>query len=96
MEMTVMTVMTACAVNLLNTYQEVNMENLCYLTEEEVPISGTVLVGRLPSGEEIVARKLRKVRGQPRQWELLIDRGSSEAARVILEALKRMTKETGE
>ena len=72
------------------------MENLCYLTEEEVPISGTVLVGRLPSGEKIVARKLRKVRGQPRQWELLIDRGSSEAERVIYEALKHIIEEKGE
>ncbi len=72
------------------------MEILCYLTEEKVPISGTVLVGRLPSGEEIVARKLRKVRGQPRQWELLIYRRSSEAERVIAEALGLMPKEKGE
>ena len=94
--MTVMTAMTASAASLLNTYQELNMEILCYLTEEKVPISGTVLVGRLPSGEEIIARKLRKVRGQPRQWELLIDRGSNEAKRVIYEALMRMAKEKGE
>ena len=94
--MTVMTAMTASAASLLNTYQELNMENLCYLTEEEVPISGTVLVGRLPSGEKIVARKLRKVRGQPRQWELLIDRRSSEAERVIAEALGLMPKKKGE
>ena len=94
--MTVMTAMTAFTVNLLNTYQEVNMEIQCYLTEEEGPLSGTVLVGRLPSGEEIVARKLRKMRGQPRQWELLIDRGSSEAQEVIWQALMRMAKEKGE
>ncbi len=91
-----MTAMTASAASLLNTYQEVNMENLCYLTEEEVQISGTVLVGRLPSGEKIFARKLRKMRGQPRQWELLIYRRSNEAERVIAEALMRMAKEKGE
>lgn len=52
------------------------MDTLCYLTEQQYPVWGLTLVGRLPTGETIYAIKVRKKRGQPRQWQVLIDRSS--------------------
>ena len=61
---------------------------LCQLTEDKIGGPG-MLVGQLPNGDRLMVLRMKKVRGEPRLWKMLIDRDLSAAQEVICRALKR-------
>lgn len=63
-------------------------ELLCDLTEDIIGGPG-VLVGQMPNGDRLMVLRMKKVRGEPRVWKMLIDRDLSPAQEVICRALKR-------
>lgn len=67
-------------------------ELLCHLTEDIIGGPG-VLVGQLPNGDRITVLRMKKVRGEPRLWKMLIDRDLSAAQEVLYRAIQRTKAE---
>lgn len=85
--------MTVFGANNPITERKGNMEDfLCTLTEFQLA-SGKVLLGYLPSGDEVQVSRLRTVRGQRPQWELVVLRKSSEMRKLIEQTVEQMQKD---
>ena len=67
-------------------------ELLCYLTEDKIGGPG-MLVGQLPNGDRVTVLRMKKVRGEPRLWNMFINRDTSAAQEVLYRAIKRMEAE---
>lgn len=59
---------------------------LCHLTEDRIGGPGT-LVGQLPNGDRVTVLRMKKVRGEPRLWKMLVELDLTEAQEVICRAL---------